>query len=752
MKHFNRILAALLAALMLCGPWTAVAEMEVELEIESQIGSEGIAPETGDNEPEVELELDDGLQLDGVDMPTLDTEIDMECDLLIDEAEARGEESVQSNISYWFPSEIDKNDVLVKYRGDGGDVVIPEGVKKIGDSAFYSCKSLTSVTIPDSVTEIGEHAFYNCDSLTSVTIPSSVTSIGVGSFSDCDLLEAINVSDGNPNFTSINGILYTRDVKTLLQCPGAKISVTIPDSVTEIAEDAFCYCTSLTSVTIPDNVTSIKVHAFSHCFSLTSIIIPDSVTSIEENAFMFCEDLTSVIILAKTIYIDEDAFFGTKFSTFYIISGSDAVEWVEEGKYYSYYSDYSYIWYDYYIIDLNIHTLTLEPEQTYDITVYGFKNSEVVWTTSNTEIAVVDNGMITAKSVGTCVINAQISNGNTFTCNVTVYDPSKLNKTALTLNLGETDTLEVSGLMDRRVTWSSDNKAVATVKNGKITPKKAGKCTITAKLSSRQYLPAKKLTCKLTVKDGAVISDPTLSLPMGSTHTLTITGLAKRKVTWTSSNKKIATIKNGVVTSIKAGKCIITAQIKNGKKLTCKLTVTDPAALSKEKLTISSVDSATIKLTGALKRKVTWSSSNSGVAKINQSENESATIKAVKTGTATITAKIKGGKTLKCVVTVKNPLTIVEDWDDDLDDLSYWEVGLKLINNSNKKIVYVTFDIYQYDNRGQKLQSPYDYYYFNNDIEPHDYWYSSYTVNDDTRSIKLKVREVTFADKTTWRP
>ena len=95
---------------------------------------------------------------------------------------------------------------------------------------------------------------------------------------------------------------------------------------------------------------------------------------------------------------------------------------------------------------------------------------------------------------------------------------------------------------------------------------------------------------------------------------------------------------------------------------------------------------------------------------------------------------------------------IVEDWGDDLDDLSYWEVGLKLINNSNKKIVYVTFDIYQYDNRGQKLQSPYDYYYFNNDIEPHDYWYSSYTVNDDTRSIKLKVREVTFADKTTWRP
>lgn len=59
-----------------------------------------------------------------------------------------------------------------------------------------------------------------------------------------------------------------------------------------------------------------------------------------------------------------------------------------------------------------------------------------------------------------------------------------------------------------------------------------------------------------------------------------------------------------------------------------------------------------------------------------------------------------------------------------------------------------------YNNRGDKLQSPYDYYYYyyNNDIDPHSSRYDNYTVNDDTRSVKFRVTEVTFVDKTTWRP
>ena len=76
-----------------------------------------------------------------------------------------------------------ENGVLVKYTGAGGDVVIPDGVVSIGEEAFYSSVSLTSITIPDGVTSIGDGAFKCCTSLISIIIPISVTSIGNGAFS-----------------------------------------------------------------------------------------------------------------------------------------------------------------------------------------------------------------------------------------------------------------------------------------------------------------------------------------------------------------------------------------------------------------------------------------------------------------------------------------------------------------------------------------------------------------------------------------
>ena len=63
-----------------------------------------------------------------------------------------------------------ENGVLVKYTGNGGDVVIPDGVTSIGNEAFYEYSSLTSVTLPDSLTSIGDSAFYNCSRLTSITM------------------------------------------------------------------------------------------------------------------------------------------------------------------------------------------------------------------------------------------------------------------------------------------------------------------------------------------------------------------------------------------------------------------------------------------------------------------------------------------------------------------------------------------------------------------------------------------------------
>lgn len=199
-------------------------------------------------------------------------------------------------------------------------VVIADGVKKIGGSAFYGCTSLQNVTIPDSVTSIGNNAFDGCTSLTRITIPDSVTSFASTVFHECTSLEEVTLPsgltsipdytfDGCRNLTSVTipENVTTIDTYAFRNC-ASLTKVTIPEGVTNIGGAAFFKCTNLAEVNIPPNVKGIWWHTFNGCSSLTSITIPKGVATIGNNAFQGCTSLQSVTIPNSVTTMEKSAF------------------------------------------------------------------------------------------------------------------------------------------------------------------------------------------------------------------------------------------------------------------------------------------------------------------------------------------------------------------------------------------------------------------------------------------------------------
>jgi len=172
-----------------------------------------------------------------------------------------------------------------------GVLSIPEGTTSIGDEAYKGKKDFKEVVIPPSVKTIGSKAFQSCTSLETINIPETVEEIGLFAFRYCRKLQAINVSDNNPNYTSVDGVLFNKDKSILICYPAGKTNsfYDIPNTVKTISQTAFAvstqYPSNLTTVNISEGVQEIQKYAFLNSVNLTNVSLPKSLTVIGQEAF-----------------------------------------------------------------------------------------------------------------------------------------------------------------------------------------------------------------------------------------------------------------------------------------------------------------------------------------------------------------------------------------------------------------------------------------------------------------------------------
>lgn len=248
------------------------------------------------------------------------------------------------------------------------ELIVPQNIKYIKPKAFINCVHLKRVILPPTIEEIGSGAFSGCDALESITleknanyavvggllidkkgkavmratrsaagkciIPREITAIhsrafersdvqavvlprmlsalAPDAFAFCGSLQNIDIDRQNEHYTSLGGILHSRDRKTLLRFPSGYqgVNYILEDTVSHIADGAFCGTANLETITFTSNLRSIGARAFEYCEKLSSLVLPSSVEIIGERAFQYCSQLFSIMLPRSIQEIGDYAFCG----------------------------------------------------------------------------------------------------------------------------------------------------------------------------------------------------------------------------------------------------------------------------------------------------------------------------------------------------------------------------------------------------------------------------------------------------------
>ena len=505
-------------------------------------------------------------------------------------------------------------------------IELPAGLKTIGSSCFSDCYSLTSIEIPEGVTDIREWAFYNCSSFKEVIIPHSVTSIGSYAFSRVSasriwywgtLKEWRSI---NKSYINANCISISFDTDHLELEKNESYDLSVECNYNDIDLDSIEWNSSDEAVASVDDqgrVTAIQggeaeitasIHGI-NCQIPVVVIQHTEGVKLDQPSLNLYLDEKSVNIFQFNVYdlkatIEPDN--ATNQNVTWISSDPETVTVDENGHIEA--------------LKVGLATITVTTEdgnysascvvtveQEYMIPVSGLTmekesvtirdgeteqleavidpedaaNQNVVWTSSDDEIASVDeNGVVTGVKAGTVAITATTEDGNySAVCTVTVemsVRGVRFDNKDIRLGTGEASTLIVTfvpeNASNKNLSWISSNEEVATVdESGLVIAHSIGTADITATTEDGNYSAVCTVFVDRVLADNVLLSKNNLELWIGRTAPLSATVLPEnttdKKVAWTSSNEEVVTAdENGVVTAVGEGTATVTATSEDSQK------------------------------------------------------------------------------------------------------------------------------------------------------------------------------------------
>ncbi len=425
------------------------------------------------------------------------------------------------------------------------ELILPETLNTIDNWAFYGCTGLSDMVIPDAVTSMGEYAFGNCTGLETVTIGNAVTSINAGTFSGCSnlaeitigksvsfiasdafngcsSLKKINISPDNPYFCFENDILYNKEKTAIVRCFSDNSTISIPETVSSIGTNAFRDCKNLKEIYMPNSILTLGENAFYGCSNLESVTLSEALTSINNYAFYGCSALKTINLSSNISSIGEWAFYGCK----------------------------------------SISQIIL-PENVTSIGQDAFRDC------SSLSAIKMNQGL---QSIGSYAF---------YFCTLlkTINIPSSVTE------IGNYAFSGCSGLASIIVNWNTS--AIPDITSGVFSSDTYQKATLYSSLYWATESKLKEMigwssfkSITYYTKITSISLAPTIkTLIIGKTATLTATIQYSwsnvQDLVWTSSDERVAIVKDGTITAISAGEATISATTLDGSNLTatCKVTV-----------------------------------------------------------------------------------------------------------------------------------------------------------------------------------